>query len=179
MRRAPPHRQASLLVERWLAGYLAGIADDGHAQIDPPVRHLGSPPGLRASAERNPVSRLAAASPPSRSGRPPRSSGGFRARPTLASCSQADIDAWHAENSDHIRRSPGLSPLVHGQQAHLPLPVALHYGPGPGRASRHERISHLGRVLTDGELPLRTRAAAAIVLLYAQPVSRIVRITTR
>jgi integrase len=40
-----------------------------------------------------------------------------------------------------------------------------------------ERIEHLGRVLTGHELPLRTRAAAAIVLLYAQPASRIVRLT--
>jgi integrase len=43
--------------------------------------------------------------------------------------------------------------------------------------SDQERITHLGRVLTAGDLPLRTRAAAAIVLLYAQPASRIVRLT--
>jgi integrase len=40
-----------------------------------------------------------------------------------------------------------------------------------------ERIEHLGRVLTGHALPLRIRAAAAIVLLYAQPTSRIVRLT--
>lgn len=47
--------------------------------------------------------------------------------------------------------------------------------PGPGD---RERISHLGRVLAGHELPLRPRVAAAILLLYAQPVTRIVRITT-
>lgn len=35
----------------------------------------------------------------------------------------------------------------------------------------------LGRVLTDHDLPLRPRVAAAIVLLYAQPLSRVVRLT--
>lgn len=35
----------------------------------------------------------------------------------------------------------------------------------------------LRRVLNDGSLPLRARVAAALVLLYAQPVSRIVRLT--
>jgi len=39
----------------------------------------------------------------------------------------------------------------------------------------HERVEHLGRVLAGHALPLRTRTAAAIVLLYAQPASRIVR----
>jgi integrase len=40
-----------------------------------------------------------------------------------------------------------------------------------------ERTRNLGRVLAGHALPLRTRAAAAIVLLYAQPASRIVRLT--
>jgi site-specific recombinase XerD len=35
----------------------------------------------------------------------------------------------------------------------------------------------LGHLLTDHELPLRSRVAAVIVLLYAQRVSRIVRLT--
>lgn len=43
--------------------------------------------------------------------------------------------------------------------------------------SEPERVDLLGRVLTGQDLPLRSRVAAAIVLLYAQPVSRIVRLT--
>jgi hypothetical protein len=43
--------------------------------------------------------------------------------------------------------------------------------------SDEERIAHLGRVLLADDLPLLTWAAAAIVLLYAQPASRIVRLT--
>jgi hypothetical protein len=40
-----------------------------------------------------------------------------------------------------------------------------------------ERIELLGRILTNSDQALRSRAAAAIVLLYAQPLTRIVRLT--
>ncbi len=42
---------------------------------------------------------------------------------------------------------------------------------------QHERVELLGRILTGHDLPLRPRVAAAIVLLYAQPLSRVVRLT--
>ena len=47
----------------------------------------------------------------------------------------------------------------------LPPTVISHAAALPG----HERVSQLGRILTAHDLPLRTRVAAAIVLLYAQP----------
>lgn len=40
-----------------------------------------------------------------------------------------------------------------------------------------ERIELLGRILTTTDQPLRSRAAAAIVLLYAQPLTRVARLT--
>ena len=42
---------------------------------------------------------------------------------------------------------------------------------------QHRRLAILRRVLNDDSLPLRAQVAAALVLLYAQPVSRIVRLT--
>ena len=42
---------------------------------------------------------------------------------------------------------------------------------------QRERMDLLGRVLTDHDPPLRSRVAAAMVLLYAQPLSRVVRLT--
>ncbi|MFC9620057.1 hypothetical protein ACFTXM_08685 [Streptomyces sp. NPDC056930] len=42
---------------------------------------------------------------------------------------------------------------------------------------QHRWLAMLRRVLHDDSLPLRARVAAALVLLYAQPVSRIVRLT--
>ncbi|MEV8457599.1 hypothetical protein AB0467_33870 [Streptomyces sp. NPDC052095] len=42
---------------------------------------------------------------------------------------------------------------------------------------QHHRLAILRRVLNDDSLPRRARIAAALVLLYAQPVTRIVRLT--
>ncbi|MFF3129848.1 hypothetical protein ACFVRD_48645 [Streptomyces sp. NPDC057908] len=43
--------------------------------------------------------------------------------------------------------------------------------------SEDERLAALGRLLTDTEIPMRLRVAGVIVLLYAQPLSRVVRLT--
>jgi hypothetical protein len=53
----------------------------------------------------------------------------------------------------------------------LPPTVTGHAAPLPD----HERVGQPARILADHALPLRTRVAATIV--YAQPVSRIVRLT--
>ncbi|MGW7200718.1 hypothetical protein [Streptomyces chryseus] len=42
---------------------------------------------------------------------------------------------------------------------------------------QHRRLAILRRILNDDSLPLRARIAAALVLLYAQSVTRIVRLT--
>ncbi len=96
---------------------------------------------------------------------------------TLSGCRQADLHAWHAWSSENHRNA--VRPFLQWCMANkltgrfqLPQAVTGHSAPMPDP----ERIEHLGRVLTDGALPLRTRAAAAIVLLYAQPASRIVRL---
>jgi hypothetical protein len=44
--------------------------------------------------------------------------------------------------------------------------------------SEHERLIMLRRFLTGEQIPVRTRVAACLVLLYAQPVTRIARLTT-
>ncbi|WP_328543734.1 hypothetical protein [Streptomyces europaeiscabiei] len=43
--------------------------------------------------------------------------------------------------------------------------------------SEDERLAALGCLLTDTEIPMRLRAVGVIVLLYAQPLSRVVRLT--
>ncbi|MFF7756051.1 hypothetical protein ACFZCP_44255 [Streptomyces sp. NPDC007971] len=42
---------------------------------------------------------------------------------------------------------------------------------------QHRRLAMLRRVFNDDLLPLRSRAAATLVFLYAQPVTRIVHLT--
>ncbi|MFH8388035.1 hypothetical protein ACH4E7_45425 [Kitasatospora sp. NPDC018058] len=58
----------------------------------------------------------------------------------------------------------------------LKIPTCRTENPAP--ISQHRRITLIRRVLTDEELLLADRVAAALVLLYAQPISRLVRLTT-
>lgn len=44
--------------------------------------------------------------------------------------------------------------------------------------SQHHRLALIRRLLTDDTIALRTRIAAVLMLLYAQPFTRIVRLTT-
>jgi hypothetical protein len=97
---------------------------------------------------------------------------------TLKTCNQANIDTWHAHHSEHDRsRLRGFllwcmaSKLT--RQLRLPTQTIRRNAPLPQR----QRIDLLGRLLADPELPLRARVAGIIVLLYAQPVTRIVRLT--
>jgi hypothetical protein len=165
--------------ERWLAVHLAGIADEGHAQV---VRRFAAwevLPRLRAQAEKKPISTAARRHADEQVNRATGFLRWLSGRGlSLRDCRQADIDAWHAENNlaaRHVTRSFLQWCMATGLSGRFQLP-----GSEAGRAaptSDEERITHLGRVLTADDLPLRTRAAAAIVLLYAQPASRIVRLT--
>ncbi|MFD9595537.1 hypothetical protein ACFWA9_22710 [Kitasatospora sp. NPDC059973] len=97
---------------------------------------------------------------------------------TLDQCQQADLDAWHADN--YATRRPA-QPFLRwcmdkGAMPRLVLPPhVIKQDQAP--MHQHRRLAILHRVLHDEALPLRTRTAAALVLLYAQPVSRIVRLT--
>jgi len=167
------------LFERWLPGHLASIPDEGHAQLIRRFATWNVLPRLRARAEKKPVTTAGRRYV----GEQVKSATAFlqwlSGRGTgLAGCSQADIDAWYAENSDSVRsviRPFLLWCMVTKLTGRFQLPMAAtrHAAPLTG----DERISHLGRVLTAQDLALQVRVAATIVLLYAQPVSRIVRLT--
>jgi integrase len=99
---------------------------------------------------------------------------------SLAQATQADIDAWHA----HAR--PGARQPVHafltwavktGHLHRLALPPLQPARSAPVLTAQ-ARLDLLSRALTDDQAPVRTRAAACLLLLFAQPISRIVRLTT-
>jgi integrase len=165
--------------ERWLASHLAGIADETHAKV---IRRFATwevLPRLRARAEKKPLSTGARGYAVGQVLRATEFLQWLSARGlALAECCQTDIDAWFAGSSENHRSA--LRPFLQWCMAskmtrrfQLPPTVPGHSAPMPDR----ERVEHLGRVLAGHGLPLRTRAAAAIVLLYAQPASRIVRLT--
>ncbi|HET9256298.1 MAG TPA: hypothetical protein VFO16_14025, partial [Pseudonocardiaceae bacterium] len=148
------------LLERWLIAHLDAITDPGRAQLIQRFATWEVLPRLRARAAIAFLDWLAA-----------------RQR-TLHTCDQTDIDTRHAEHAEHWRRRLRGFPLWAmpsklTRQPRLPAPVTTHGAPMP----HHERMTLPGHPPTDHELPLRSRAAAVIVLLYAQPLSRIVRLT--
>jgi len=97
---------------------------------------------------------------------------------TLAQATQADLDAWHATHNDHQRRC--LRAFLRwamraGRLPRLKLPPLLVRRAAP--ITQHRRLELLGQLLTDQDRPLRSRVAACLMLLFAQPATRVVRLT--
>jgi len=168
-----------LLFERWLHEHLAGLADPEHAQILRRFATWNVLPRLRARADARPLT------PAGR---------GYageqiiqatallrwlaeRGR-TLADCTQADVELWHVEHATSANANLRQF-LLWAAKTRLTRRFDLPPTASPcGKPlPEHDRTALLGQVLTDRTGPLRSRAAAAILLLYAQPVSRITRLT--
>lgn len=98
---------------------------------------------------------------------------------TLASCRQADIDAWWAENSEHGRTCSRafLNWAMQSHRFRRSLSIPAMKTSRRAALSEDERLDALGRLLADTEIPMKLRVAGVIVLLYAQPLTRIVRLT--
>ena len=97
---------------------------------------------------------------------------------TIEHCQQADLDAWHTEKL--ATRRPAQTFLrwcmKTSRMSRLTLPPQV-INQDQAPLHQHRRLAILRRALNDDSLPLRARVAAALVLLYAQPVTRIVRLT--
>ena len=96
----------------------------------------------------------------------------------LAEATQADLDAWHATHNDHQRRTLRAFLRWEMRTGHLPK-LALPSLPISRAApiTQHRRLELLGQVLTDDHSPLRSRVAACLMLLFAQPATRTARLT--
>jgi hypothetical protein len=95
-----------------------------------------------------------------------------------AEATQADLDAWHATHNDHQRRTlRGFLrwAMTSGHLPRLELPRLPISRAAP--LTQHRRLELLGQLLTDQHRPLRSRVAACLMLLFAQPATRIVRLT--
>lgn len=96
-----------------------------------------------------------------------------------AAVTQADIDTWHASHPIHQRQAARGFLTWAMTHHHLPrrqLP-RLQFNTGEA-ITQHRRLTLLRHYLTDSPAPLRPRAAACLMLLYAQPLSRILHLLT-
>ncbi|MFI8951516.1 hypothetical protein ACIGO6_34070 [Streptomyces sp. NPDC053750] len=165
-----------ILYQRWPTERLAVIEEPEHRQL---LRYFATWHRLRAKTEKGPLGR----SQTNHTKQEITQAGAFlawladRGR-AIGQCQQADIDAWHTESLATRRPSQSFLRwcMKTGRMPRLALPPAV-ITQGPEPLHQHRRLAILRRVLNDDSLPLRARVAAALVLLYAQPVSRIVRLT--
>jgi hypothetical protein len=99
---------------------------------------------------------------------------------TLKQVVQAEIDRWHAAHRPHEQlalRAFLTWARNSGRLSSRPRFPRLAITEGQ-RLTQHRRLELLRRVLDENPGPLRSRTAACLMLLFAQPASRIVLLTT-
>ncbi|MBT2233560.1 hypothetical protein [Nonomuraea sp. NEAU-A123] len=168
-----------LHTETWLTHRLAEL--DGHAH-EPLLRRFATwhlLPTLRARAARQPLTASA------------RQSAGEQFTHAqafltwldehdldLRQCGQADLDSWHATHPKSHRAALKAFltwAMANRHMRRLDLPVPPHGNSAP--LSQRRRLELIRRAATDDQIPPRVRVTACLVLLYAQPITRIMRLT--
>jgi hypothetical protein len=165
--------------ERWLIAHLDTVSDRDHHQLVQRFATWEVLPRLRARAATKPIT----AASRYFAGDQIKQATAFlcwlaHRQHSLRTCDQADIDTWYADHREHDRlrlrgfllwsMASKLAPPLR-----LPAPVIVRNAP----LAHRKRMALLGQLLNNDDLPLRPRVAGVIVLLYAQPLSRIVRLT--
>ncbi|MEU9117791.1 hypothetical protein AB0D04_40210 [Streptomyces sp. NPDC048483] len=166
--------------QRWLPGHLADIADPEHAKTIRLFATWRVLPRLRVRADRShitPSIRRFAAEQIKYATTFLQWLG--ERNTSLASCGQIDVDAWWAENSEHSRNGlrAFLNWAMQSRYCRRSLSIPAMKATRRAALSEDERLDALGRLLTDQDTPKNLRVAGVIVLLYAQPLTRIVRLT--
>ncbi|MGW5456214.1 hypothetical protein [Nocardia sp. NPDC003979] len=165
--------------ERWTIRHLATMTEPEHARLIKRFTAWDVAPRLRARAAHKPLTVSSHRGSSSQITQVTRYLGWLAEHDlTLTDCVQADIDAWHVEHNAHARNSIRgflLWCIANKLTRRFRLPTVV-IGPATPMPQQ-QRIDLLGRILTEPDHPLKSRVAAAIVLLYVQPLSRIVRLT--
>ncbi|MEV8529585.1 hypothetical protein AB0451_36645 [Streptomyces sp. NPDC052000] len=95
---------------------------------------------------------------------------------TLADCTQADVDAWYAGGYTARRLTHLLRWAMRSK--HMPKAAVPHRSTSnPAPLAQHQRLALLRQLVNRDDMPLQDRVAAVLVLLYAQPLTRIARLT--
>jgi integrase len=96
-----------------------------------------------------------------------------------AALTQADIDTYYATCRAHQRQAVRAFLLWATTAGHIPGHLDIpRQPPSAGQAiTQQQRLALLRRFATDPAIAIRPRAAACLMLLYAQPLSRILRLT--
>jgi hypothetical protein len=166
-----------LLFERWYRSEVKAVADPQHAQALRQFTTWRLLPRMRARAckpvpdlrhaERGSARVQQGAAVPRLAGRPrplPPGLDAGRYRCLVRHCDRPGCHAHLPEWAIASRAMPRLD-----------VPARRHAERAP--ISQHRRLALIHRFLTDKRIELRTRVAGCLLLLYAQPVSRLARLT--
>lgn len=167
------------LFEQWLPGWLQTIEDANHHKILQPFATWHLLRQLRITAATKPIGpyRNQTARTHLRQALLFLTDLAEHGR-ELGQCTQTDIDRWSAAASRTEQQNirPFLHWAVrsrHAPQLHFPAPVPS----SPTPISQKQRIALIRRIHAGTDMDLTERVIALLILLYAQPLSRIVRLT--
>ncbi len=176
---APVDRQL-LLFQRWLDQYLGSIADPGQALLLHRFATWHQLRTLRINASKGPLNR----SPPRHARHELTRAAALLAWLAerdipIAACRQVDLDTWSIARSGNGKTEKSFLTwcMKNGEMPSLEIPIHQGASTSPAPMGQRNRIAALHRIVTDEALPLGSRVAGSIVLLYAQPVTRIVRLS--
>ena len=178
----PPADRQLGIYQRWLATYLVDISELGHAQL---LRHFAAwhqVRALRNKSRKGPLSSTVTATARDEI----KTSEAFLSwltahRIDLSRCRQVDMDTWsvHKVDPNHQREKAFLLWLMTtGRLPKLRIPPKSTPKNTVTPMNQRDWTATIHHLLTDQRIPLRSRVAGLILLLYAQPVTRIVRLTT-
>ncbi|MGH3772588.1 MAG: hypothetical protein ACRDRW_14530 [Pseudonocardiaceae bacterium] len=90
----------------------------------------------------------------------------------------AFLDAWYAGAYTARRLTHAFLRWSMRNQLLAPVTIPHQNTTNPTPISQKQRLATIQRLLTEDDIPLLTRLAATLMLLYAQPLTRILRLTT-
>lgn len=174
----PPADRQLLLFQRWLGERLPAIDDAGHRRLLELFATWHVQRRLRTLADRGPLTsnqlqqareeiRLAIAFL------------GYLAERGrhLVSCTQADVDAWYAGGYTARRLTHAFLRWAMRSKHMLKVAVPHRSTSNPAPLAQHQRLALLRQTVNRDDILLQDRVAAALVLLHAQPLTRIARLT--
>jgi hypothetical protein len=164
------------MFEQWALARLADVANPDHARLLHQFLRWQQLPALHATAHQHPLS----------AGHRNSATGAWNNAhrfllwlanhdQQLADTTQANLDLFHVEHP-HPELRRFLTWAIGAQ--HMPrLKVPTIASTGRNPISQPDRLELIRRTLTDTTIELRTRVAALLLLLFAQPVSTLLRLT--
>jgi hypothetical protein len=175
----PAADRFQILFEQWLASWLAGISNDTHRSLLQRFATWHILRRIRAAASEGPVGYAR--------------NQGARYKLTqsaafltwlasrnraLADCAQADIDAFFARPGQAPNAAVPFLRWCITQREMPRLRISARPSTRLLPVSQRERLELIRRLAEDASLDLRDSIAALLVLLYAQPVTKVVTLTT-